>query len=48
MRDLIRAWDFFRDGRTIPELALRLAAAAAMLAVLWACACAFVLMEPLP
>lgn len=48
MRDLARAWDILRDGRPIPEVALRLAAAVALLTVLWACACAFMLMEPLP
>lgn len=48
MRDLARAWDILRDGRPIHEVALRLVAAIAMLTVLWACACAFMLMEPLP
>lgn len=43
-----RVWDTLRAGRPMHEVAAQLAAAFGMAAVLWACACAFMLMEPLP
>lgn len=43
-----RVWDTLRAGRPAREVAAQLAAAFALAAVLWACACAFMLMEPLP
>lgn len=48
MRDLARAWDLLRDGMPVHELGLRLAAMAIMMLILWAGACVFMLMEPLP
>ena len=48
MRDLARAWDILRDGKPLHEVALRLVVVAVLMTGLWACASAFMLMEPLP
>lgn len=48
LADLRRAWALLVQGRSGKAVALEFAGIAFATAVLWAAACVFVLLEPLP
>lgn len=45
---ITRVWNTLRGGQPLHQVAAQLAAVPAMAGILWACACAFMLIEPLP
>lgn len=45
---IAQVWDTLHADRPLHEVAAQLVAVFVMSGVLWACACAFMLIEPLP